>query len=238
MHRRARGSATTRGCTRASWVKAAREALAARGAELVPVRRNPIDAVWTDRPEASKAKLVVQPDRYAGKSAAEKRTEIGDWLAKQGADAAVLSALDSIAWAFNVRGQDVTHTPVALAYALVHADGTSDLFVAGEKVDAEVRQHLGNGVRLHERGDFEGALSELEGKRVVVDPERAVAAIFDALERAGATIVAMRDPTVLPKAIKNPVEIAGHRAAQARDGAVISRFLRWIDEKRRFGRGR
>ena len=213
------------------WVKAAREALAARGAELVAVPRNPIDAVWTDRPEASKAKLVVQPDRYAGKSAAEKRTEIGDCLVKQGADAAVLSALDSIAWAFNVRGQDVTHTPVALAYALVHADGTSDLFVAGEKVDAEVRQHLGNGVRLHERSDFEGALSELEGKRVVVDPERAVAAIFDALERAGANIVAMRDPTILPKAIKNPVEIAGHAAAQARDGAVIARFLHWVDEQ-------
>jgi len=212
------------------WVKAAREALVARGAQLVPVPRNPIDAVWTDRPEASKAKLVVQPDRYAGKSAAEKRTEIGDWLVKQGADAAVLSALDSIAWAFNVRGQDVTHTPVALAYALVHADGTSDLFVAGEKVDAEVRQHLGNGVRLHERSLFEGALSELEGKSVVVDPERAVAAIFDALERAEATVVAMRDPTVLPKAIKNPVEIAGHRAAQSRDGAVIARFLHWIDE--------
>ena len=67
--------------------------------------------------------LIVHPDRYAGKNAAEKRTDIADWLAKQGADAAVLSALDSIAWAFNVRGADVARTPVALAYALVHADG-------------------------------------------------------------------------------------------------------------------
>ena len=115
------------------------------------VERNPIDEIWKDRPEASKAHLVVQPDQYAGKSAAEKRTEIGDWLAKQHADAAVLSALDSIAWAFNIRGADVTHTPVALAYALVNADGTADLFVAGEKIGPEVRQHLGNGVRLHER---------------------------------------------------------------------------------------
>jgi Xaa-Pro aminopeptidase len=112
------------------WVKKAKEALASRGAELVPVERNPIDEIWSDRPEASKAHLIVQSDEHAGKSAAEKRTEIGDWLAKQHADAAVLSALDSIAWAFNVRGQDVTHTPVALAYALVHADGTADLFVA------------------------------------------------------------------------------------------------------------
>src|SRR5207237_1234076 len=89
-------------------------------------------------PEASKAHLVVQPDQYAGKSAAEKRTEIGDWLGKHHADAAVLSALDSIAWAFNIRGADVTHTPVALAYALVHADGTADLFVASEEIKGDV----------------------------------------------------------------------------------------------------
>lgn len=213
------------------WVKKAKEALASRGAELVPVVRNPIDEVWSDRPEASKAKLVVQADKYAGKSAAEKRTEIGDWLQKQHADAAVLSALDSIAWAFNIRGEDVSHTPVALAYALVHADGTADLFVASEKIGADVQQHLGNGVRLHERSDFEGALTEFNGKTVVVDPERAVAAIFEGLERAGAKVLPMRDPTVLPKAIKNQAEIAGQKSAQDRDGASIARFLRWIDEE-------
>jgi Xaa-Pro aminopeptidase len=213
------------------WVKKAKEALASRGAELVAVDRNPIDEIWTDRPEASKAHLVVQSDQHAGKSGAEKRTEIGDWLAKHHADAAVLSALDSIAWAFNIRGADVTHTPVALAYALVHADGTADLFVASEKIGPEVRQHLGNGVRLHERAAFESALSELKGKTVVVDPERAVAAIFEALDKAGAKVVPLRDPTILPKALKNSAEIAGQKAAQERDGAAIARFLHWIDEE-------
>jgi Xaa-Pro aminopeptidase len=213
------------------WVKKAKESLASRNAELVPVEKNPIDEIWKDRPEASKAHLAVQPDEMAGKNAAEKRTEIGDWLAKHHADTAVLSALDSIAWAFNIRGQDVTHTPVALAYALVNADGTADLFVAGEKIGPDVRKHLGNGVRLHERGEFEGALADLKGKAVVVDPERAVAAIFDALEKAGAKILPLRDPVVLPKAIKNPVEIAGQKAAQTRDGAAIAKFLHWIDEE-------
>ncbi|HYI43107.1 MAG TPA: aminopeptidase P family protein [Sphingomicrobium sp.] len=213
------------------WVKRAKASLAERGAELVPVKQNPIDKVWADRPEASDAHLVVHPDRYAGKSSAEKRTEIGDWLNARNADAAVLSALDSIAWAFNVRGQDVSHTPVALAYAIAYADGTADLFVASEKVGPDVRQHLGNGVRLHERGEFEIALSKLGDKTVAVDPERAVAAIFDALERAGAKVIAARDPTVLPKAIKNPVEVAGHRAAQARDGAAVARFLKWVEEE-------
>src|SRR5438309_8300440 len=213
------------------WVKKAKEALATRGAELVPVDKNPIDEIWKDRPEASKAHLAVQSDQYAGKSAAEKRTEIGDWLAKHHADAAVLSALDSIAWAFNIRGADVTHTPVALAYAVVHADGTADLFVAREKLGPEVRQHLGNGVRLHDRAAFESALAELKDKTVVVDPERAVAAIFEALENGGAKILPLRDPTILAKAIKNPAEIAGQKAAQTRDGAAIARFLRWIDEE-------
>ena len=213
------------------WVKKATEALAARGAELVAVAQNPIDKVWSDRPEASKAHLIVQPDEYAGRSSADKRHEIADWLEKQGADAAVLSALDSIAWAFNVRGADVARTPVALAFALVRSDGTADLYVDPEKVSAEVRQHLGNGVRLHDRDAFEGALTELSGKTVAVDPERAVAAIFEALDKAGARIVAVRDPTILPKAIKNPVEIAGQKAAQERDGAAISRFLRWVEEE-------
>ncbi|HEV2595200.1 MAG TPA: aminopeptidase P family protein [Sphingomicrobium sp.] len=213
------------------WVKKAKAALASRGALLVPVERNPIDEVWSDRPEASKAHLAVQRDEHAGKSAAEKRTEIGDWLGKHHADAAVLSALDSIAWAFNIRGEDVTHTPVALAYALVHADGTADLFVANEKIGPEVRQHLGNGVRLHERFEFKNFLAGMKGKTVVVDPERAVAAIFEALEQAGAKVIPLRDPTILPKAIKNEAEIKGHKAAQTRDGAAIAKFLHWIDEE-------
>lgn len=210
------------------WVMKAREALAEKGAELVPVRRNPIDAVWADKPEPSRARLVVQPDSLAGKSAAAKRQEMADWLRSQKADAAVLSALDSIAWTFNVRGEDVEHTPVALSFALVNEDGTAELFVSPEKIGDEVRQHLGNGVRVHDRSAFEPYLASLAGKTVVADPERAVAAIFEALEKAGAKVVQKRDPAVLPKAIKNDAEISGHRAAQARDGAALSRFLHWI----------
>jgi Xaa-Pro aminopeptidase len=210
------------------WVARAKEALAEKGAELVAVRRNPIDAVWADKPEPSKARLVVQPDELAGKSAAAKRQEMADWLREQKADAAVLSALDSIAWTFNVRGEDVEHTPVALSFALVNDDGTADLFVAPEKIGDDVRQHLGNGVRVHDRDSFAPYLSSMAGKTVVADPERAVAAIFEALEKAGARIVQKRDPAVLPKALKNRAEIDGHRAAQARDGAALTRFLHWI----------
>ena len=210
------------------WVKKAREALADKGAELVAVGRNPIDQIWEGQPEPSKARLVVHPEALAGKSSAAKRQEMADWLKSQKTDAAVLSALDSIAWTFNVRGQDVDHTPVALSFALVHDDGTADLFVASEKLGDDVRQHLGNGVRIHERSDFEPHLKSLKGKTVAADPERAVAAIFEALEEAGARVLQKRDPAVLPKAVKNEAEIAGHRAAQARDGAAMVRFLHWL----------
>jgi Xaa-Pro aminopeptidase len=210
------------------WVKKARAALAEKAAELVAVARNPIDAIWDDKPEPSKARLIVHPDRLAGKSSAAKRQDMADWLKDRKADSAVLSALDSIAWTFNVRGADVEHTPVALSFAVVHDDGTADLFVAPEKIGDEVRQHLGNGVRVHDRAGFEPFLGTLRGRTVVADPERAVAAIFEALEQAGARVLAKRDPAVLPKAIKNEVEIAGHRAAQARDGAALVRFLHWL----------
>src|SRR6478672_10233994 len=210
------------------WVTKAKEALADKGAELVAVGQNPIDKVWADRPEPSRARLIVHPDEYAGQNSAAKRQQMADWLKEQKADAAVLAALDSIAWTFNVRGKDVERTPVALSFALVRDDGTADLFVDGEKIGDDVRQHLGNGVRVHERSEFEGALGQLAGKTVAVDPERSVAAIFEALDKAGAHIVARRDPSILPKAIKNPVEISGHRAAQARDGAALSRFLHWL----------
>ncbi|RJG54382.1 aminopeptidase P family protein [Sphingobium terrigena] len=211
-----------------AWVEQASAALAEKGAELVAVDTNPIDLVWPDRPAPSDARLVVHDDRFAGQSAAEKRQAMADWLVEKKADAAVLSALDSIAWTFNIRGKDVDRTPVALAYAIVHADATADLYVAPEKMDEAVAKHLGNAVRVHDRAAFADALAAFAGKNVVADPERAVAAIFEALENGGATVLPLRDPAILPKAIKNPVEIAGHKSAQARDGAALSRFLHWV----------
>ena len=213
------------------WVESASRALKAKGAELVAVKSNPIDAVWADQPEKSDAKLMVHEDRYAGQNSAEKRAAVAEWLADNGVDSTVISALDSVAWLLNVRGSDVSNTPVALSFVLAHADGTADLFVAPEKVDEAVQSHLGNAVRLRTPEEFVPALKAMNGKRIAVDPDRAVAAIFGALKDGGATIVEARDPTILPKAIKNQVEQDGHRAAQARDGAALSRYLHWLAQE-------
>ncbi|HTM96340.1 MAG TPA: aminopeptidase P family protein [Croceibacterium sp.] len=210
------------------WADGAARALAAHGGELVAVDSNPLDAVWDDQPTPSAAQAVVHTDEHAGRSSAEKRADVADWLKRQGLDAAVISALDSVAWLLNIRGADVDRTPVALAYVIAHTDGTAELFIAPEKVTPELVQHLGNAVTVRPRAEFAGALGHFAGKKVLVDPNFGVAAIFQALEAGGATVVAKRDPTILAKAIKNPVERQGQRDAQARDGAAIARFLHWL----------
>ena len=212
------------------WARALGRALTAKGAQLVAVDENPIDAAWDDQPAPSAAVVTVHDAALAGQSAVEKREVIADWLKAQGLDTTVMTALDSIAWTFNIRGTDVSHTPVGLAFALLHADATADLFIAPEKVTDAVRAHLGNSVRIHDRSAFEAALAELKDKQVAVDPDRAVAAIFTALEAAGAKIARHRDPAVLPKAIKNDVELGGTRAAHVRDGVAVARFLKWMEE--------
>ncbi|MFM2300363.1 MAG: hypothetical protein RLZZ84_99 [Pseudomonadota bacterium] len=210
------------------WVDAANAALAATGGRLVAVDGNPIDAIWADQPAPSPAPALVHPTELAGVSSEAKRSQVAEWLTAKGLDAAVVSALDGVAWLLNMRGADVDRTPVALSFVLAHADGTAELFIAEDKVTPQLRAHLGNAVTIRPRTAFVPQLQALAGKRVAVDPERSVQAIFAALQGAGAAVVELTDPTVLPKAVKNPVEQAGQRAAQARDGAAIARFLHWL----------
>ena len=211
------------------WAKAMAKRLEKAGAELVAVESNPIDAVWSDQPEPSPAPAFVQDEAHTGRSSAAKRGDIASWLNDEGLDAVVISALDSVGWTLNIRGSDVDHTPVALSYLMVQADGTADWFIAPEKVSDEVRFALGNAVRIRTRDEFAGAFAELAGKRIAADPERSVYAIFERLDAVGADVALETDPAVLPKAIKTSAEQQGHRDAQARDGAAVSRFLNWLE---------
>jgi Xaa-Pro aminopeptidase len=210
------------------WATTVAQQLGPKNGVLVAVEGNPVDAVWADRPEPSASVAVPHEQEYAGKSSAEKRAEVAEWLKQQRLDAAVISALDSVAWLLNIRGTDISRTPVALSYVIAHADGTADLFIAEDKVTPELTAHLGNAVKVRPAEEFVPALGDFSGKRVAADPERAVAAIFQHLEDGAADVVSTTDPCVLPKAVKNPIEQDGHRAAQARDGAAVARFLHWL----------
>ena len=213
------------------WVRSAAHRLKQRGVELVPVDANPVDSIWDEQPDPSAAPVRVHDDAQAGRSSAEKRREISEWLKEKEADAVVVAALDSIAWLFNIRGGDVSHTPVALSFALVRADGSAELFIAPEKISSEVRAHLGEDVAVRPRAGFGTELAGLDGKTVIADPDTAVAAIFQLLDDAGATVKEERDPAILAKALKNETEKEGARTAHVRDGAAVTRFLRWFDDE-------
>lgn len=220
------------------WVATERQATAwaraleGKGRALVPVAANPLDALWTDRPVRSDAQLSVQPDALTGRTSAEKRGEVAAWLEREGADAAVVATLDGVAWLMNVRGADVARTPVPLAFALVYRDGTADLFVDPGKLTPEVMQHLGNSVRTAPYGAFAGAVGQMAGLTVTIDPERVAHGAVLALRAGGARVLERRDPTLLPKATKTAAEIAGTRAAHKRDGAALTRFLQWVAQGR------
>ena len=210
------------------WVIKARDALAEKGAELVAVRRNPIDAVWADQPEPSRARLIVHADDYAGRSSAAKRQEMADWLKEQKADAAVLAASIRSPGRSTCAARTSTIRR-SLCPSLWSATTARPISSSPPRRSATTSASISATASASmSASDFEPALAGLAGKTIAVDPERSVAAIFDALEKAGAHIVSRRDPSILPKAIKNAVEIAGHQAAQARDGAALSRFLHWL----------
>jgi len=211
------------------WADGLEKALAAKGIALVAAQGNPLDAVWADQPAPSPAAAIIHDEALAGRSSADKRAAVADWLAREGHDAVVIPALDSIAWLLNIRGADVAHTPVALSYVIARRDGSAELFIAPEKVTPELTRHLGNAVTIRDRAAFEGALREYAGQSVALDPDFAVVGIAQGLKAGSAKVAFKQDPTILAKAIKNAAEQQGHRDAQARDGAAVTKFLRWLE---------
>ncbi len=199
------------------------------GLEMVALQANPIDLIWQDRPAPTDAPAVPHPVAFAGQAADEKREILAKALRLAKQDACVLTDPVSINWLLNLRGADLPFVPVALAFAIVHADARIDLFIAGSKLPEATRQWLGPTVSCREPAALAAALAGLANRTVRVDPANAPAAVAQALRRAGAVVANGADPCLLPKASKNAVEQAGARAAQKRDGVAVCRFLRWLE---------
>ncbi len=205
------------------------KALESSGGSLVPLFGNPIDRLWNDRPAPPKGRALVQPDDVAGKPAAEKLGMLAEAIAKARADATILTDPSSIAWTFNIRGADVAHTPLMLAFAIVRASGRPTLFVDPQKLDDATRAHFEPLADLSEPEAFEAAVkAEARNRRIGLDPHLGAQRLGQLIETAG-TLVEMPDPARLPRAIKNDGEIAGSKAAHRRDGAAIASFLAWLD---------
>ncbi|HKA65649.1 MAG TPA: aminopeptidase P family protein [Methyloceanibacter sp.] len=214
------------------------ESLDKVGVRLQPQADNPIDLLWQDRPAPSSAPVVPHGPELAGRSAAEKIAEVQETLQREKADAVLLTLLDSIAWLFNIRGGDITHSPLALSFALVPARGKPSLFIDPTKLGDNVRGYLKETAELLPPDALDARLEALgeRGARARLDPETTPVRFAHVLEAAGAKIVAGEDPCILPKAIKNATEIEGTRAAHLRDGAAVVRFLAWLDENSSSGR--
>ena len=203
-------------------------ACAKAGAKLVPVVSNPIDAIWVGQPARPTAPIATQPTQFAGINAAGKLKDVAKGMA---ADAVVLTMPDSVSWVFNIRGFDVPHTPVVLAYAILHRKGKAELFIEPSRLPEDVRAHLKKIAVVRTPGEIEASLKALGRKKaqVRIDPAWAPARIRDALKKAGARIVHGADPCVLPKAKKNRTEQEGARVAHVRDGVAMARFLCWFE---------
>lgn len=201
------------------------------GFELVSLGTNPIDECWEGRPEKPLAKINPHGTEFAGQSSEEKRLEIGELLGKRKADAVVIAQPASIAWLLNIRGGDVSHSPLPLSRVVLNSDGTAGLFVDEHKVTPALKAHLGNSITIRNEEDLGDTLVELgkAGKTVEADAATAPAWVFERLKDAGATVKRVSDPCVLPRAKKNKVERQGARQAHIRDGVAMTKFLCWLE---------
>jgi Xaa-Pro aminopeptidase len=214
-------------------------ACTAAGARLVACQTNPIDAIWADRPEPPLGPVVMHPLSLAGESAESKIARLAARLGELGADAAILTQPDSIAWLFNIRGHDLAHTPVPLCFAVAYRDEVPPLlFIDSRKLGNETRGEIAARADIREPGELETALAELKCRELTVrlDPATATKWFEQQLEGGAARNQHGPDPLMAMKSRKNEVEIAGARAAHLRDGAAVSRFLAWLDREAPGGR--
>lgn len=211
-----------------AWLDMAQAKLAG-SLELKILDSNPIDELWHDRPAPVVSDVRLMATEAVGQSSESKRQEIAELVKKAGADSAVITALDSICWLLNVRGLDVSRLPVLLSHAILHSDSSVEYFLDPARLPAEFDAHVGSGVTVHHPEALLARLETLTGKNVLVDPATSNAWFKLVLQNAGASVVSKADPCLMPKAAKNPVEIAGMKACHIRDGVAMSKFLSWLD---------
>lgn len=214
-------------------VKRLEKALAAVEGTLVFLDRNPLDEIWIDRPGAPLGAVSIQPENLSGLSANEKILDIVDRLRKEGVDAVLISDPSSVAWIFNIRGDDVPHTPHPLSRAVIRMNGTAAIFLDRRKTGIEEEAYLAQMAEQIDPEDLPGWLAGISagGAKILIDPDVTSFALAEAVRKAGGVVVEEADPAKLPRACKNTVEINGSAAAHLQDGAAMVEFLHWLDSQ-------
>ncbi|MBZ9788628.1 aminopeptidase P family protein [Rhizobium sp. 3T7] len=213
-------------------VRRLEKALAEIGASLVVLPHNPLDKLWSDRPQEPLGQVMIQNVVQAGVLATDKIATIAADLAKKNLKAALVADPSSVAWIFNIRGADVPHTPHPLARAIIYADGKADLFLDKRKTGIEAEAYLAQMCMQLAPSELEKKLSAVarDGGRVLVDPDLTSYALAEIIRKGGGEVVEGNDPAKLPRAVKNNVEINGSAAAHLQDGAAMVEFLYWLSQ--------
>ena len=190
---------------------------------------DPMEQIWADRPEIPLGTAFIHETKYAGRSCAEKLIEIRTEMRKAGADRLLLSALDEIAWALNLRGNDVHCNPVIVSYLLIEQE-EAHYFINSRKVTSEVASHLHEaGVALHTYQEIDAYLAQLPSGSLMLEPGKTNYTVRSALP-THCRVIEAASPVALLKAVRNEREIAGLRQAMRRDGVALVKFLKWLEE--------
>src|SRR5262245_24547288 len=208
-----------------------RKACAGAGAELVATDGNPIDALWRDRPAPPAGAVTLREIKLAGETAPDKLKRVRAELKKLRSDALLVSDPQNVAWVFNIRGADVTHTPLALAFAMIPQEGRPALYVETAKLTNAVRNALEEFTDVRGPDDLARDLDKFKDQIVRLDQASASDAFTRMVIDHGGKPQRGADPIASLKATKNHAEIVGSRAAHKRDGAAMARFLAWFDKE-------
>lgn len=199
-----------------------------RKAGGITVRTNfdPLEEIWKDRPSIPLKPVEIQPMEFAGEDVSSKIKRIRLALRAQHADGMLVSALDDIAWALNLRGTDVHCVPVFVSYLLIASDKVS-LFVDEAKVSSEIRAYLeSNGVSIYKYNKVEEGLQAYSEYNILLDGNETSYYLWKAVRCQ--EIVQTSSPIPAMKAVKNEAEIAGYRSAMLKDGVAMVKFLKWL----------
>ena len=195
------------------------------GAGLVAVDANPIDAIWPDRPPAPLGRDHAAQAAFRGRKRGAKIARVRrPWGRRR---AFLISDPHNLAWLFNIRGSDVSYTPLPIGWAYLPLEGRPVAFLDGRKLTPASRQSLSRHAEVLEPDALLAFVEDLgrQGARVAFDAATVPAYLTQAIERAGGKADIGADPITLMKAKKNPFELAGARAAHERDGAAMANFL-------------
>ena len=208
------------------------QALAGKNGSVTFLLSNPLDEIWEDRPAEPMGKVTIQYVEQAGELAADKLKRMAENLPGAGASSVVLTDPSSVAWAFNIRGDDVPHTPHPLARAIVHADGRAELFLDERKTGIEQRAYLGQIAQQLPPDAFIDRLKAAAADgNVMLDPDLAPYVLSGIVEEAGGKVVEGGDPVRIPRATKNKAELEGTTKAHLQDGAAMVEYLCWLDQQ-------